>query len=172
MPHINRLYFKFRNFLSCQHPKLYCFCDNRKSVIKFFFAGCVASTTDLVFLYIFHSLFHWGIVVSTSLAFILSFIVSFNLQKFWTFRNFNNNKTARQFALYMLNAFVTLNLNGIFMHTLVVELNIWYLLSQVIVNVVIGIYNFFIYRLVVFKNVKHEINNEQKTSIASAGDLA
>ena len=172
MPHINRLYFWFRNFLACKYPKFYSLCDRRKSVVKFFVAGCFASSTDLVFLYIFHSLFNWPIVLSTSLAFVLSFVVSFTMQKFWTFRDFNHNKTAGQFILYILNAFITLNINGIMMHALVIDYKIWYLLSQVIVNVTIGIYNFFIYRWIVFKHDKHEISSQQKTVGSESGDLA
>lgn len=172
MPQINQLYFKFRNYFACKCPKFYCLCDRRKSVVKFFIAGCFASTTDLVFLFIFHSLFNWPIVLSTSLAFVLSFVVSFTMQKLWTFRNFNHDKTAGQFILYIVNAFITLNLNGMMMHTLVTDHNVWYILAQIIVNVVIGIYNFFIYRWIVFKNDKDETSNKQKTIGTESGDVA
>jgi len=141
-------------------------------VVKFFIAGCFAGTTDLVFLFIFHSLLHWPIVVSTSLAFIFSFVVSFTMQKLWTFRNFNHDKTAGQFILYIINAFITLNLNGIMMRSLVINHHIWYILSQIIVNVSIGTYNFFIYRWIVFKIDKDEISNKQKTIGSEPGDVA
>lgn len=58
------------------------------------------------------------------------------------------------------------------MHTLVIDYNIWYILSQVIVNVTIGIYNFLIYRWIVFKNNKNEISSQQKTVGSESGDLA
>ena len=57
----------------------------------------------------------------------------------------------------MLNAFIGLNLNGALMHLLVNEYNVWYLLAQVIVSVVIGTYNFFIYRFIIFKKNCHEV---------------
>jgi len=157
MPKINRLYFLFRNYFANRCPNFYSFCDSRKSIVKFVISGCLAGGTDLFFLYIFHHIFSWPIVVSTSIAFVLSFAISFNLQKFWSFRNFGNNKTKSQFILYMLNAFVGLNLNGFFMHLLAVEYHVWYMLAQLIVSIVIGIYNFFIYRSIIFKNKKHEI---------------
>lgn len=172
MPHINRLYFQFRNFLSSRFPKLYCFCDNRKSVIKFLISGGFAGGTDLVLLFIFHGIFKWPLVLSTSLAFIFSFAVSFTLQKFWTFRNFSQEKVVSQFILYILNALIGLNLNGFFMHYLVSELNVWYIFAQMIVNLAIGFYNFLIYKSIVFKIGKNEINNEQKITGSSAGDVA
>jgi hypothetical protein len=37
------------------------------------------------------------------------------------------------------------------MHVMVNRLSIWYLLSQIIVSSIIGLYNFLIYRFVIFK---------------------
>ncbi len=160
MPHLNRLYFRFRNCFASSFPKIYCFCNTRKSVIKFLIAGCFAGGTDLILLFVFHGLFHWPIVISTSLAFLCSFAISFTLQKFWTFRNFSHDKVISQFILYILNSLIGLNLNGFFMHLLVTDLKVWYILAQILVNLTIGIYNFFIYRSIVFKIGKDEINNE------------
>jgi len=172
MSHINRLYFWFRNYLSSHAPKIYNFCDNRKSIIKFLIAGCLAGAADLILLFIFHGIFGWHIVISTSLAFIFSFLVSFTLQKFWTFRNFSQEKAVGQFILYILNAFIGLNLNAYFMNLLVMHYHVWYILAQIIVDLVIGIYNFVIYRQIVFKIGKNEINNEQKKTGPTAGNVA
>jgi putative flippase GtrA len=84
-------------------------------------------------------------------------LVSFNLQKFWTFRNYRHDKVIHQLFVYILNAFIGLNLNGLFMHILVNRYNIWYLLSQIIVNVVIGFWNFIVYKFIVFRTSKNEI---------------
>ncbi|MFA5131277.1 MAG: GtrA family protein [Patescibacteria group bacterium] len=172
MPHLNRLYFQFRNFLAMRFPKAYCLCDSRKGAVKFFIAGSSASITDLVLLFIFHGVLKWPLVFSTSLAFIVSFVVSFTLQKFWTFRNFSQEKAAHQFVLYILNAFIGLNLNGVFMHLLVNRFGIWYLLAQVAVNLAIGFYNYIIYKSIIFKLGKNEIKHEQKIVGTSAGDVA
>ncbi len=157
MPAINRLYFKFRHSFSRSCPRLYDVCNDHKSVVKFIFAGGMAAGTDLAFLFLFHGLLKWGLVVSTSAAFILSFLVSFTLQKFWTFRNSRQDKMVGQLFLYLLNAFIGLNLNGFFMHTLVNKYEVWYILAQIIVNLVIGVWNFLVYKFIVFKTDKNEI---------------
>jgi len=172
MPHLNKLYFWFRNYLCLHLPKTYSFCNSRKSIVKFFIAGVFAGGSDLLFLFIFHGLLNWPIVPSTSLAFIFSFAVSFTLQKFWTFRNFSQDKAASQFILYILNAIIGLGLNGYFMHILVNRHHIWYLLAQVIVSMAIGVYNFFAYKTLIFKIGKNENNHEQKTPGTPARDLA
>jgi putative flippase GtrA len=172
MPVINRFYIKFKALFSTRCPGLFCVCEKRKSVIKFFFAGSSAATVDLLFLFLFHGVFHWGLVLSTSLAFILSFVVSFTLQKFWTFRNYSQKKMPVQFVLYISNAFIGLNLNGLLMHFLAIKLGVWYLLAQIMVNLMIGVYNFFVYKFIVFRKHTDEINCSQETTIRSTGDLA
>lgn len=163
MPLLNSLYFRFRNHFSTRWPRLYHFCERHKEILKFFFAGCLSGGSDLVFLFIMHGLFKMDIVLSTSVAFILSFGVSFFLQKFWTFRNDNQDKMVGQLSLYFLFAFVGLNLNGAFMHLLVNAYNIWYILAQIIVNLVIASLNFLTYKFIIFRNSRHEINCEEKT---------
>ena len=162
MPVINNLYFRFRNFFSTRWPQVYSFCDQRKSFFKFLVAGCFSGGSDLVFLYILFGLFKVSIVLATSVAFILSFLVSFALQKFWTFRNYSQDKVAKQIFLYILFAFVGLNLNGVFMHILVNRYNVWYLLAQFMVNLVIGFLNFLTYKFIIFINPKNEIRSEEK----------
>ena len=151
MHKFNRFYRRAIWRISNCCPKIFRFCQRRKHPVKFFFAGASAATVDLVALYIFHGLFHWEIVLSTSLAFLLSFVVSFSLQKLWTFRNYSQKRLPRQLVLYFLAAFISLNLNGWAMHFLVVNIGVWYLLSQVLVNVVLGIINFFTYKFLIFR---------------------
>lgn len=172
---ISKLYFKFRNYFSCHFPRLYHICDKYKIFVKCTFSGVTVAFIELVVLFICYHVVSWPLVVSTSIAFVCSFLFSFSLQKFWTFRNFSQSKTARQLIMYFFNAFIGLNLNGFFMHKLVNQYHIWYLLAQVIVILTIGVYNFAIYNLVIFKKEKkekNEINHEQKTVRGDAGDLA
>jgi putative flippase GtrA len=164
MPLLNNLFFKFRNFLLNRHPKFYCFCDSRRPIVKFFISGCFGSISDLILLFIFHGIFKLDIVVSTSLAYILSFIVIFTLQKFWTFQNYNQHQAYNQLILYFLNTLVGLALNGFLMHYFVNGLYVWYMFSQLIVNLIIGTYNFIIYKFIIFKIGCYEINRQTETT--------
>jgi len=169
---IRRLYSSFRLYFSERYPRLYALCDKYKTIIKFAVAGCFAGGANLIFLFLFHGLFHWWLLVSTSLSFILSFAVSFTMQKFWAFRNPGHGEVARQLTVYFLNAFLGLIINGYLMHLLTNQLGVWYLLSQIIVGLSLGVWNFCIYRFVVFKDKKDENNCQEETIGGSAGDLA
>jgi putative flippase GtrA len=151
MKFINNNYKKIRHIFLRRYPVIYQICERRKSSIKFFFSGSTAALVNLLFLVLFHGLIGWPLVLSTSLAFILSFLVSFTLQKFWAFRNYHYKKIPVQFGLYFINAIIGLNVNGFLMHLLVNKWGTWYLLAQVIVSMIIGGYNFLAYNFVIFK---------------------
>lgn len=151
---INKLYESFRGLFSRRWPKTFLYLDSRKSIFKFIIAGSFAGGTDLVALFLFHGILKLEIVFSTSAAFILSFVVSFTLQKFWTFRNYNSARLARQIFLYILTALIGLNLNGVAMHFLVNTLSVWYLLAQIIVNIFLGFVNFVVYKFIIFRKHK------------------
>ena len=159
MPLLNNFYQNLGRIIKKLSPKLYCRFFEQSAFAKFFISGAIASSIDLIFLYLFHGLLGWGVVVSTSLAFLLSFIASFYLQRVWTFDSKEGKKVPRELALYMLNAL--LSLNGFGMHFLANEIHIWYLISQIIVNITLGILNFFIYKFIIFRH-DDETNCEQE----------
>ncbi len=158
---LDSVYKKVCQFVGKKFPNLYCRVAKHKSFVKFFVAGGLASATDLLFLFIFHGVIGLGVVVSASIAFLLSFLVSFYLQRVWTFDSKEEKKIPRELALYMLNAFLSLNINGLGMHFLVNQMGIWYLLSQIIVNIMLGLLNFFIYKFIIFRH-DDETNCEQE----------
>lgn len=90
------------------------------------------------------------------MAFIVAFMISFGAQKLWTFRNYSQTKLPRQLILYIINAFVSLALNGLAMHYLVNNLKLWYLLAQIMVNLVLGTINFINYKYIIFRSDNHE----------------
>lgn len=163
MPVINKFYALFHSRFRSTCPKAYCYCSAKKHIFKFFVSGSLAGLTDLIFLFVFHGILAIDIVLATSMAFLLSFIVSFSLQKRWTFRDTDEKKVPKQLVLYILNAFLSLNINGIGMHFLVNENGTPYLLAQLIVNLALGSLNFIIYKTIIFRNEQEdEINCEQE----------
>ncbi len=154
---VSHWYNKFRVYFSEHHSQTYVFCERYKSVIKFIISGTIATGTDLLVLFVLYGLLKLNLILSTSLAFVLSFFVSFSLQKFWTFRNRYRHHLFRQFLMYVVNAGFDLGVNALLMHLFVNKLAWWYLGAQVIVNLIIGFWNFTVYKFVIFKKNKDEI---------------
>lgn len=162
MPLLNSFYCNFGRLVKKISPYLYNRFFETSSFAKFFISGAITGSIDLILLFLFYGIFNWGVVLSATAAFLLSFLFSFYLQRVWTFDSKEGKKVPRELVLYMLNAFLSLNINGFSMHFFVSELGIWYLLSQIIVNTYLGTLNFFIYKFIIFRH-DDETNCEQKS---------
>jgi len=146
-----KLFSQLKHFVAKHHPRVYSRLLSHKSIVKFSMSGPIAGAVDLLVLYILHGLLNISVIWSTSLAYILSFWVSFYLQKFWTFCNHNKKHVYRQLGLYFLFAFINLNLNGYLMHITVNRYQVWYLLAQLIVSLAIGLESYVVYRFIIFR---------------------
>lgn len=144
---INKYYFQITRKVFSLLPITY----HLRLQIKYFFAGVSATLLNLILLALFHSVLNWSLVLSTSLAFILSFLLSFALQKFWTFRNKKYRNIPRQLVLYLLNALLGLSLNVYLIQLLVNSWGIWYLLAQVIISLFLALLNFLVYNFIIFR---------------------
>lgn len=121
-----------------------------KLSIKYVMAGASATLVHILVVVLFFDVLNWPIFISTSLAFVLAFSVSFSLQKFWTFRNLKKKYFFQLLAYFFLNLF-NFFLNGFLMVVLVEYWNIFYILSQIIVSLIIAINSFLVYKFVIFK---------------------
>ena len=85
------------------------------------------------------------------IASVVSFFVSFGLQRLWTFRS-----TEPKAALPQLMAFVALFLtnsaiNAGLLYVMVEDFHAPYLLSELLIAVLIAMWNFFIMRFLIFR---------------------
>lgn len=85
-------------------------------------------------------------VASATLAFLTAFLVSFTLQRTWTFERRGTDQLARHTSLYFIVAVINTGINAIIVYGLVEYLGVWYILAQVLSGIVIAIASFFVYR--------------------------
>lgn len=132
-------------------PKIYHRYFSDGSVSKFIVSGTITGGLDLVFLFLLHGLLKFGIEIATTLAFTLSFVVGFYLHKVWTFEN-HEKQVPKQFTLYLMSTLFALNINVILMKWFTHTLGIWYILAQLITNLIVGAYNFISDKFIIFKH--------------------
>lgn len=121
------------------------------TVLKYIFSGIIASLVMFCSLAFFREILSIWYLFSSSLAFVLAFITSFLLQKFWTFDNIEGSNTHRQLLLFFIVSLINLGINGLGMFILVDKFGVWYLGAQFFVTAFIALWSFFVYR-VIFKN--------------------
>jgi len=128
---------------------------------RYLFSGGIGTAVNLGFLYLFVHYCNFHYLTGAFWSFLISVLVSFTLQKFWTFRNFERSEAEvkRQALIFFGVALANLSLNTLLMYFFVDILKLWYMLAQFIAAGLIAISSFFVYRLFVFGNTnsKHEI---------------
>lgn len=120
-------------------------------VSKFIISGAIGVSVNLS---IFHLLVVWGVsyLLGSILALLISIIIGFILQKYWTFENQHYNEIYYQFILYLLLALSNLFINTLVVYFLIDKLHVFYLLAQLVSAAIVAFYSFFIYRLFIFKS--------------------
>ncbi|KKW12618.1 MAG: GtrA family protein [Parcubacteria group bacterium GW2011_GWA2_49_9] len=126
-------------------------------LLRYLVAGGTAAAVDLGMLYILTDVFFVHYLWSAVWAFVVSFFVSFLLQKFWTFQNRETGRMHVQMTLYFSIALANLAFNTFLMYLFVDRFHIWYLLAQILASGLIAFESFFISRHIVFKS---KVNNE------------
>lgn len=124
--------------------------DYRK-IIRYIFSGGTAAATQIFLTALFTSGLHWWYLISTSVAFIVAVVVSFTLQKYWTFQHKNTSDLHMQVFAYLAIAVSGLIVNAGLMFFFVDICKFHYLLGQIFSGAIIALYNYFLYGKFVFK---------------------
>ncbi len=126
-------------------------------IFKFLIAGGFAFTVNIIVLYVLTDILHIYYLISTVLAFLVAFNVSFFLQKSWTFGDNSRDNLHVQIPLYLGMQVANLVLNTGLMYAFVEYLHIWYILSQIIITSVLATVIFLINKKYIFKE-KEEVS--------------
>lgn len=145
-----------------------------KKILKFLIAGGTAAGTTFFFVYFFTDIVGLWYLISSVLAFFAGVIVSFTLQKYWTFKGEQEKRIHHQLILFISLGVFGMVFNALGMYLLVDKMRLWYMLAQFITAATIAVINFFVYQLVIFKHRttgENELglspNNKKKILIAS-----
>lgn len=118
------------------------------------------ATIQLSMVYVFHTIIGMTEIISSVVAFIISVLVNFSFQKFWSFQDLSRDKIKKQFSFFALNAVVNLAINSgiVYFGVHILVLNIY--VVQPLALAIIAIFNFFIYKIIFRynKDVLKDIN--------------
>jgi glycosyltransferase involved in cell wall biosynthesis/putative flippase GtrA len=139
-----------------------------KEAMKYLIAGGFATLVDFVVLYILTDIVHIWYLLSSVIAFIAAFGVSFSLQKFWTFRDGNTKVIREQMFYYFIVALINLGINTLFIYILVDHIRLWYMLGQFIASAFIAIWSYLIYKFMIFNQIEPALNPDRRKRILLA----
>jgi putative flippase GtrA len=87
--------------------------------LRFLISGTTAFLVNIVTLYCFVDILHIWYLVASAYAFTITFVVSFALQKLWTFRDRDVSRIHAQVALSLIIACMNLAVNTLLMYLFV-----------------------------------------------------
>lgn len=123
---------------------------NISRIIRYIVSGTTAAAVDLGCLYVLTDIAGVWYLYSIAIAFVIAVVVSFLLQKFWTFTDRDIDGIGKQattfFVLQVINSIV----NEVVVAFLVEHVHVWYLAAQFFMLVIISVWSFFLYRFIVF----------------------
>jgi putative flippase GtrA len=120
-------------------------------IIRFGITGVLASLVHLAGLYILTEYVGLWYLLSTTLGFLMGFVVSFTLQKFWTFRDRATSAIRAQAGIYLLAQVASLGTNVLGVWLLVEIAGMHYMLAQFIMLAIVASGMFFIGKFIIFR---------------------
>jgi len=151
-----------KSWLEQNTPKLLVLIRKYKLGIKYIISGSISAVILLGILYVLTDIFGMWYITSDIIAFSVALIVSFVLQKFWTFRDDDLGRMRKQFAIYASLGVVNFFLNPALLYIVVEYLHIWYILAQALVTALLAILNFMLNKFIIFKKERtYESTNDK-----------
>lgn len=123
----------------------------KKNILfRYLVAGSLGAGTQIGLLYFFTDILTIWYLYSSIFSFGSAILISFTLQKFWTFKDEGIKRLHYQFLKYFLLAVFGIIINSIIMYFLVDILNTWYIFAQILTSIVIAVINFIAYKFFIF----------------------
>jgi putative flippase GtrA len=121
-----------------------------QKLLKFAVSGGTAAVLGIALLYLFTGVFGMWYLPASVLAFALSMIAHFFLQKLWVFTHKTLRAAHVEFGKFFVLALVNLAINSACMYALVSLVGVNYLIAQIIIRICLAILNYFIYERMIF----------------------
>lgn len=120
-------------------------------LVRYIISGGTAAASQILLTVFFTDIVGLWYLISTSIAFILAVVISFTLQKFWTFRHKETKGMHNQAFIYLVIALFGLATNDGLMYLFVSVVGLHYLPGQILSGAIIACVNYFLYAKLVFK---------------------
>ncbi|OHA15147.1 MAG: hypothetical protein A3G52_03395 [Candidatus Taylorbacteria bacterium RIFCSPLOWO2_12_FULL_43_20] len=139
-----------RKFFASNYSILHGQVIKHKRVAKYVISGTIAAAANIALLFLLTDIMRFWYLSSAVISFMFGVIVSFVLQKYWTFEDNRASRIKSQFAVYVAIAIGGAIINTALVYSFVEIAGLWYLLAQIFSGVVIAVVNFFCYCYLVF----------------------
>lgn len=119
-------------------------------VLRYIIAGGTAAAVNLSILFVLTEYVGLWYLFSAVIAVASAWIVSFTLQKFWTFKDRSMDRLHIQAPLHLTVSLANIVVNTGLLYIFVEYIHMWYLAGQVLSGALLAIVDYFIYKHYIF----------------------
>ncbi|MCQ2529772.1 MAG: GtrA family protein [Lachnospiraceae bacterium] len=129
-----------------------------KEIITYVFFGFVTTVVNYGVFALCGHVFHFDVVISNAIAWILAVIVAFITNKLWVFESKKRDaKTlGREFVEFVVGRLITLALESVLLWIFVDKLGVNDLIMKIITSVIVMAVNYIFSKFIIFKKKKAE----------------
>jgi len=120
-------------------------------ILRYIFAGGLATGSNLLILFICVNYFHLWYLSGSIIAFCGGIIISYILQKYFTFKDYSKETIYKQFTIFFIFNIVMLSINTLLVYLFVDILEIRYMAGQTLSSLMIAFINYNYFNKVIFK---------------------
>lgn len=120
-------------------------------ILRYGVSGVAGGLIQLLFDYIAVDILGRWYMEGVIVGFIVALMVTFTLQKYWTFRDNSREQSVRQFVFYTTISILSLIANAVLMRMFVEVLSFWYIWSQILTIIIVSGSSFLFHTFVTFK---------------------
>jgi len=121
-------------------------------VMRYLSSGGIGAVINLSILYFLTDVVGIYYILSSIIAFLISLVVSYTLQRKWTFKHKNISYTHEKFIIFTIIAIINLGANTILLYTFTDIVGIHYIISQIFSMGIIAIWSYFLYKIIIFSS--------------------
>lgn len=115
-----------------------------KQICKYFSVGVIGGMINISILLLFTELIHLSYMISAVYAFMSVTLVSFSLDKIWTFKEKIEDHFLKEYLNFFSFSIVALLANLVMLYCFTEYIHIYYVFSQIIAIGLSGGFNFFL----------------------------
>jgi len=124
----------------------------RRIILKFIISGGLAAIVNLGTFSILMTRTGLHYITASIAAFSAAALVSFCLQKFWTFENMSLEEVHIQFPLFIAIVSTNLAINTLLVYSFVNFAGLGHFISQMLAGILVAVESFFVFRHIIFKH--------------------
>ncbi|MDQ5949275.1 MAG: GtrA-like protein [Patescibacteria group bacterium] len=123
-------------------------------IVRFVISGGTSAFVNIAILSLLYYVFHVYYLLASIISFLISFVVSLVLQKFWTFQDRSMVDAHVQAGKYLATSLVGLAINTVILYICVEHFHFYVFLGQLVAGGVTACCTFFLSRNYVFNSTQ------------------